>query len=165
MRMKRRISKMKCKEDFPEGKRIYTSILTSAKKALSITRASIPLTTPTVSTVLRSRPPKTVDMLKPKKPLNKEMNLEEANQWLKLYRAHLTYNASTLVKQPINVQRAMLEVDLDLKMVSALQTHEKVKDETVIDAKAPTVSCLGRLIFLAKNPVWLRRHWYFCCTQ
>ena len=70
----------KCKEDFLQGKRIYTSILTSAKKALSITRASIPLTTPTVSTVLRSRPPKTVDMLKPKKPLNKEMNLEEANQ-------------------------------------------------------------------------------------
>ena len=50
MRMKRRISKMKCKEDFPEGKRIYTSILTSAKKALSMPRASIPLTTPTVST-------------------------------------------------------------------------------------------------------------------
>ena len=118
-----------------------------------------------VSTAPSGGPPKTVDMLKLKVPLNKEMNLEEANQWLKLYRAHLTYNASTLVKQPINVQRAMLEVDLDLKMVSALQTHEKVKDETVIDAKAPTVSCLGRLIFLAKNPVWLRRHWYFCCTQ
>ena len=48
------------------------------------------------------------------------MNLEEDNQWFKLYRAHLTYNAGTLVKQLIKVQRAMLEVDLDPKMASAL---------------------------------------------
>ena len=61
----------------------------------------------------------------------------------------------------------MLEVYLDPKMASALQSDEKVKDDTVIDAKDPTVSCLGTLrqIFLTKNPVWLRRHWYFCCTQ
>ena len=61
----------------------------------------------------------------------------------------------------------MLEVDLDPKMASALQSHEKVKDDTVIEAKDQTVSCLGTLrqIFLTKNPVWLRRHWYFCCTQ
>ena len=61
--------------------------------------------------------PKIVDTLKPKKPLSEEMNLEEANQWFK---AHLTYNSSTLAKQPISVQRAMLEVDLDPKMDSVL---------------------------------------------
>ena len=111
--------------------------------------------------------PKILDTLKPKEPLSKEMNLEEANQWFKSYKAHLTYNSSTLVIQPISVQRAMLEVDLNLKMASALRSDKKVKDDTVIDAKDPTVSCLGTLrqIFLTKNPVWLRLHWYFCCMR
>ena len=61
----------------------------------------------------------------------------------------------------------MLEVDLNLKMASALRSNKKVKDDTVIDAKDPTVSCLGTLrqIFLTKNPVWLRRRWHFCCMQ
>ena len=114
-----------------------------------------------------SGPPKIVDTLKPKEPLSEEMNLEEANQWFKSYRAHLAYNKGTLEKQDIQVQRAMLEVDLDPKMASALRSHEKIKDDTKIDASAPEVGCLETLreIFLEKNPVWLRRHWYFCCTQ
>ena len=76
------------------------------------------------------------------------MNLEEANQWFKSYQAHLTYNKSTLEKQEIQVQRAMLEVDLDPKMASPLRSHEKIKDDTKIDA--PEVGCLEtlRLIFL-----------------
>ena len=77
------------------------------------------------------------------------------------------YNKGTLEKQDIQVQRAMLEVDLDPKMASALRSHEKIKDDTKIDATDPEVGCLETLreIFLEKNPVWLRRHWYFCCTQ
>ena len=67
--------------------------------------------------------PKILDTLKPKEPLSKEMNLEEANQWFKSYKAHLTYNSSTLAIQPISVQRAMLEVDLNPKMASALRSN------------------------------------------
>ena len=110
----------KCKEDFLEGKKIYTSILISTRKVLSMPRVSIPSTTPSVSTSPSGRPPKTMNTLKPKEPMNEGMNLEEAKQWFKSYRAHLTYNASTLAKQGINVQRAMLEVTLDPRMASAL---------------------------------------------
>ena len=82
-----------------------------------------------------SGPPKIVDTLKPKEPLSEEMNLEEADQWFKSYRAHLAYNKGTLDKQEIQVLGAMLEVDLDPRMPSALRSHDKIKDNTNIDAK------------------------------
>ena len=108
-----------------------------------------------------------MDTLKPKNPLNEEMTLEEAQLWFKNYRAHLAYNKDALAKQEIQVQRAMLDVDLDPRMASALRSHERITDETRIDAIAPEVGCLETLreIFLEKNPLWLRRHWYFQCVQ
>ena len=62
-----------------EGKKVYTSILTSTRKVLSLPRVLTALMAPSITTTLTGGPPKTVDRLKPKEPLNKEMKLEEAN--------------------------------------------------------------------------------------
>ena len=154
----------KCEGDYNEAEKLHKAAMAAAEKALEKVR---PSSTGAPQPTSPSGPPKIVDTLKPKEPLSEEMNLEEANQWFKSYRAHLAYNKGTLDQQDIQVQRAMLEVDLDPKMASALRSHEKIKDDTKIDAAAPDVGCLETLreIFLEKNPVWLRRHWYFCCTQ
>ena len=65
----------------------------------------------------------------------------------------------------ISVKRALLNKCLDTKLVSALRTHKDVTPTTEIDA--PSARCLAKLpeIFLEKNPLWLRRHRYFQCTQ
>ena len=150
---------------FDDAKKMHNSILDASRQVLSQPRT----TTPNValSTTTSGEPPKIINTLKPKSPLNEEMTLEEAQLWFKNYRAHLTYNKDALAKQEIQVQRAMLDVDLDPRMASALRSHEKIKDETKIDATDQEVSCLETLreIFLEKNPLWLRRHWYFQCVQ
>ena len=121
---------------------------------------------PNISTgnvLRRTRPPlkdnELNDSLKPKTPLSEEMSLEEANLWFKNYHAHLAYNKAALKKQEIQVQRAMLEVDLDSRMASVLRSHDGITDESKIDAKSPDVGCLDALmeIFLQKNPVWSRQ--------
>ena len=59
----------------------------------------------------------------------------------------------------------MLNGCLDTRMASALRTHKKITAETEINT--PDNGCLDilREIFLEKNPLWLRRHWYFQCVQ
>ena len=125
----------KCEGDYNEAVKIHKAAMDAAEKALEKIRPTSSTEVPQPASP--SGPPKIVDTLKPKEPLSEEMNLEEANQWFKSYRAHLAYNKGTLDKQDIQVQRAMLEVDLDPKMASALRSHEKIKDDTKIDATAP----------------------------
>ena len=86
-----------------------------SKKVVSEKSATPNVVQSTTTTATSSGPPKIVDTLKPKSPLNEEMTLEEAQLWFKNYRAHLAYNKDALVQQEIQVQRAMLDVDLDPK--------------------------------------------------
>ena len=148
----------KCKSDYNEAEKIHESILNGSRHVLSRPRATAPNAVQPTTTATSSGPPKIVDTLKPRSPLNEEMTLEEAQLWFKNYKAHLAYNKDALAKQEIQVQRAMLDVDLDPRMASALGSHEKITDETTIDANAPGVGCLETLreIFLEKNPLWLR---------
>ena len=158
----------KCQSDFNEAKTIHKSALNASRQVLSQPREATPnANQSTTTTATPSGPSKIVDTLKPRCTLNEEMTLEEAQLWFKNYKAHLAYNKDALAKQEIQVQRAMLDVDLDPRMASALRSHEKIKDETKIDATDQEVSCLETLreIFLEKNPLWLRRHWYFQCVQ
>ena len=93
-------------------------MLRSSKKFLEDNSVRTSNTNLSMGQTSHSGPPKIVDSLKLKEPLSEEMNLEEANQWFKSYRAHLANNKGTLEKQDIQVQRTMLEVDLDPKMAS-----------------------------------------------
>ena len=70
-----------------------------------------------------------------------------------------------MTKMDISVKRALLNKCLDTKLVSALRTHKDVTYTTEIDALS--TGCLAKLleIFLEKNPLWLRRHRYFQCSQ
>ena len=151
----------KCQSDYNEAERIHKSAMNASREILSQPRAPTSNVTQSTTTATPSGPSKIVDTLKPRCPLNEEMTLEEAQLWFKNYKAHLAYNKDALAKQEIQVQRAMLDVDLDPRMASALRSHEKIKDETKIDATDQEVSCLETLreIFLEKNPLWLRRHW------
>ena len=133
----------KCEGDYNEAVKIHKAAMDAAEKALEKIR-------PTSSTEVPqppspSGPPKIVDTLKPKEALSEEMNLEEANQWFKSYRAHLAYNKGTLDKQDIQVQRAMLEVDLDPKMASALRSHERIKDCLLYTSPSPRDRSLSRM--------------------
>ena len=104
-------------------------------------------------------------LLKPKELLISEMALEEADQWFESYKAFISYNKRSMTKMDISVKRALLNKCLDTKLVSAHRTHKDVTLTTGIDT--PSTKCLTKLreIFLEKNPLWLRRHRYFQCTQ
>ena len=92
-------------------------------------------------------PPRTNDMLKPKKLLEENMSLEAALHWFKTYKNHLDLNKAMLAQQSIGVRRGILENDIDPHMANALGAHSKVKDDTSID------ECLNILkeIFMEKN--------------
>ena len=158
--------RQKCESDYNEARKINKSIMNSSRHVLNLPRPGTNGTQLTNS-VASGGPIKIEDTLKPKELLSEDMNLEEANLWFKAYRAHLSYNKVNMAKQDIQVRRAMLDLCLDSRMASALRAHEKVKDDTEIDATDPNAGCLNilREIFLERNPVWLRRHWYFQCVQ
>ena len=158
--------RQKCESDYNEARKINKSILNGARHVLNKPRPGIN-TLQSTTGAASSGPIKIEDTLKPKELLSEDMNLEEANLWFKAYRAHLSYNKVNMAKQEIQVRRAMLDLCLDSRMASALRAHEKVKDDTEIDATDPKAGCLNilREIFLERNPVWLRRHWYFQCVQ
>ena len=106
-------------------------------------------------------PPRTNDMLKPKKLLEENMSLEAALHWFKTYKNHLDLNKVMLAQQSIEVRRGILENDIDPHMANALGAHPNVKDDTSID------DCLNILkeIFMEKNPIWVRRKMWFECIQ
>ena len=72
-------------------------------------------------------PPRTNDMLKPKKLLEENMSLEAALHWFKTYKNHLDLNKVMLAQQSIGVRRGILENDIDPHMANALGAHSKVK--------------------------------------
>ena len=105
-----------------------------------------------VQTPSYNGPPRTNDMLKPKKLLEENMSLEAALHWFKTYKNHLDLNKAMLAQQSIGVRRGILENDIDPHMANALGAHSNVKDDTSID------DCLNILkeIFMEKNPIWVR---------
>ena len=102
----------KCQSDFNEAKTIHKGALIASRQVLSQPREATPNANQSTTTA-PSGPSKIVDTLKPRYPLNEEMTLEEAQFWFKNYKAHLAYNKDALAKQEIQVQRAMLDVDLE----------------------------------------------------
>ena len=114
-----------------------------------------------VQTPSYNGPPRTNDMLKPKKLLEENMSLEAALHWFKTYKNHLDLNKVMLAQQSIGVRRGILENDIDPHMANALGAHSNVKDDTSID------DCLNILkeIFMEKNPIWVRRKMWFECIQ
>ena len=108
-----------------------------------------------------SGPPKTNDMLKPKKPLDENMTLEAALHWFKTYKNHLELNSAMLAQQTVGVRRGILENDIDSHMAYALGAHPEVKEDSTME------ECLDILkkIFMERNPVWVRRKAWFECVQ
>ena len=106
-------------------------------------------------------PPRTNDMLKPKKPLDENMTLEAALHWFKTYKNHLELNSAMLAQQTVGVRRGILENDIDSHMAYALGAHSEVKDDSTME------ECLDILkkIFMERNPVWVRRKAWFECVQ
>ena len=86
-------------------------------------------------------PPKTNDMLKPKKPLEEKMSLEAALHWVRTYKNHLDLNKVMLSQQSPGVQRGLLENDIDSHLANALRAHPDVTDDTPIESDNGT-DCL-----------------------
>lgn len=154
----------KCQTDYNEVKKIHGSILNSARHVLGLPRSTTPAATGITPQPV-SGAVKIEETLKSRELLSADMNLEEANLWFDAYQAHIGFNKNNMSKLDIKVRRAMLNACLDPRIASALRTHQKIKAETEIDT--PNTGCLDvlREIFLEKNPLWLRRHWYFQCIQ
>ena len=104
------------------------------------------------------------DLLKPKELLSSDMTLEEADQWFETYRTFINHNEKCMSKMDASVKRAILNGCLDAKMTSALRTHSTITNTTKIDGHGGCLETLQN-IFLEKNPLWLRRNWYFQYTQ
>ena len=152
----------KCQKDHEEAEIIKDKMMEAAKRTLD--RA--PTTGEASASIQEAITTAKIDeLLKPKELLSSEMTLEEADQWFESYKAFISYNKRSMTKMDISVKRALLNKCLDTKLVSALRTHKDVTPTTEIDA--PSAGCLAKLreIFLEKNPLWLRRHRYFQCTQ
>ena len=112
-------------------------------------RAAQAASGPVIQTSSYSGPPRTNDMLKPKKLLEENMSLETALHWFKTYKNHLDLNSGMLAQQSVGVRRGILENDIGPHMANALGAHSKVKDDSSIE------DCLNILkeIFMEKNPI------------
>ena len=82
---------------------------------------------PVIQTPSYSGPPRTNDMLKPKKQLEENMSLEAALHWFKTYKNHWDLNSSMLAQQSVSVKRGILENDIDPHMAYALGAHPRSK--------------------------------------
>merc|ERR1739836_122055 len=69
-----------------------------------------------------------------------------------------------LSRQDIRVSRALLNKSIEAALASSLRANPDIQATTPI---AERNGCLDKLrdIFLEKNPLWLRRHYYFQCQQ
>ena len=103
--------------------------------------------TTTSATPVYTGPPRTNDMLKPKKLLEEEMSLEAALHWFRTYKNHLDLNKIMLCQQTPRVRRGLLENDIDPHLANALRAHPDVQDDTQIDGEN---GCLDIL----KNILW-----------
>ena len=149
----------KCEDDYRESKEMIDRQVEAAEAKLKEVPAE---STPPQNTPGGSF--KIDDILKPKDLLMRSMTLEEADEWFESYRAFLAHNEKVLAKQDIKVNRALLNKSIEAALASSLRAHPDVSADTPIVAKD---GCLDKLrdIFLEKNPLWLRRHYYFKCQQ
>ena len=88
---------------------------------------------PTIQTSSYHGPPRTNDMLKPKKQLDENMSLEAALHWFKTYKNHWDLNSNVLAQQSVSVKRGILENDIDPHMAYALGAHSKIKDDSSVE--------------------------------
>ena len=144
-------------DDLSSKIRVRVDTFISEKKSRTAQAASGQV----IQTSSYNGPPRTNDMLKPKKLLEENMSLEAALHWFKTYKNHLDLNKAMLAQQSIGVRRGILENDIDPHMAYALGAHSKVKDDSSME------ECLDILkeIFMEKNPIWVRRKMWFECVQ
>ena len=151
----------KCEEDYEQSKEVINRQVKAAEAKLK--EAPAPASgAPQPNTSGGSL--KIDDMLKPKDLLMRSMSLEEADEWFESYRAFLAHNQKALDRQDIRVSRALLNKSIEAALASSLRAHPDIGATTPI---ADRDGCLDKLrdIFLEKNPLWLRRHYYFKCQQ
>ena len=67
--------------------------------------------------------PKIEELLKPKEPLSETMSLEEAEHWIKKYKAFLAHNKDVLNEEGLVVSRVILDNSLDPKLAAKLRNH------------------------------------------
>ena len=148
----------KCKKDYDESQVLVDKHLDAAKIALSraLSDGLSQAVGATGTTTM-----KIDETLKPKELLATSMTLDE---WFRSYKAFLKHNERALTKLDVQVHRALLNKSIEAKLSSALRALPGVLDTTSI---ADPNGCLEKLrgIFLDKNPLWLRRHYYFKCVQ
>ena len=63
------------------------------------------------------------ELLKPKEPLSETMSLEEAEHWIKKYKAFLAHNKDVLNEEGLVVSKAILDGSLDPKLAAKLRNH------------------------------------------
>ena len=104
------------------------------------------------------------DTLRPKDTLLRSFNLEEANLWFQRFTAYFNHNEKALRNQDATVQRQLLDNCIEASLASALQTDEKVKDDTPVIGHDSRLARLKE-IFLELNPLFLRRYHFQECKQ
>ena len=165
----------RCESVFTEAENLFEKVLAGTCQFIVRFRPPTPIQSlPTEATLNQTSrpmytytgPPKTNDMLKPKKPLEEKMSLEAALHWFRTYKNHLDLNKVMLSQQSPGVQRGLLENDIDSHLANALRAHPDITDDTPIESDNGT-NCLKILkdIFMDKNPTWVRRKTWFECTQ
>ena len=75
------------------------------------------------------------ELLKPKEPLSETMSLEEAEHWIKKYKAFLAHNKDVLNEEGLVVSRAILDDSLDPKLAAKLRNHTNEAGEKDVLAR------------------------------
>ena len=72
------------------------------------------------------------DTLKPRQELLRSFTLEEANVWFEGFTAYFKYNEKALQKQPVSVQRQILNNSVEAALANALQADDEITVTTAI---------------------------------
>ena len=147
----------KCKKDYDESQVLVDKHMVVSKIALD---RALSDGAPQAEGATGATNIKIDETLKPKELLATSMTLEEADEWFRGYKAFLKHNERALRKLDVQVNRALLNKSIEAKLSSALRALPGVLDTTSI---TDPDGCLEKLrsIFLDKNLLLLRRHYYF----
>ena len=102
--------------------------------------------------------------LRPTDKLTRNMSLEEATTWLKMFENYLKWNRGALDRKSNADVRHLLEINLDAGLISKLETDETINENSTVCGANGILSKLKQY-FLNDYPLMVRRHNFTECKQ
>jgi hypothetical protein len=102
--------------------------------------------------------------LRPTDKLTRNMSLEEATTWLKMFENYLKWNRVALDRKSNADIKHLMEINLDAGLISKLETDETINVDSPVRGATGILSKLKQY-FLNDYPLMVRRHNFTECKQ